>query len=139
MAGVEGTLEKADGAAEKALKADAPPDLVAEAKPLEAEKAEKAEKGDAAARLVVAADLVNGVVGRSPAGLTSGLSSLAFEVDVEAEGVTGGAVVERKGEEEKADLALGFCASGAGLVGVETEESGEADEAKAEKGEAVDE
>lgn len=136
MAGVEGTLEKADGAAEKALKADAPPDLVAEAKPLDAEKA---EKGDAAARLVVAADLVNGVVGRSPAGLTSGLSSLAFEVDVEAEGVTGGAVVERKGEEEKADLALGFCASGAGLIGVETEESGEADEAKAEKGEAVDE
>lgn len=136
LAGVEGTLEKADGAAEKALNADALPGLLADAKPL---VDEKAEKGDAAARLVVGAALVNGVVGRSPAGLAwDDLASSLFDVD--AAGVAGGPAVERKEEAENADLALGFCPSAApGLVGVETDASGEAEEANAEKGEAADE
>lgn len=64
-----GTLEKADGAVEKALNADAPlPLFGAAANPLvEA----KAENGDAEARLVVGAALVNGLAARSAAGAVS--------------------------------------------------------------------
>lgn len=127
-------LEKAEGAAEKALKADALVEEEVDAKGEAVEEEEedgfdeaeakplveaKAEKGDAEARLVVAALLVKerGVGATTGVGSAEGTSAEGTSAAVEAEadekevgiaGTAGGMEEERKGEAEKADLVLGF-------------------------------
>ena len=125
---VVGRLEKAEGAAEKALKAEEPGAVfVAAANPLvEA----KEENGEADARFVVGAALVKGV---EDAGLEDSAAGGCWLVD--AGTAARGTLDAEKVEAEKLDLAFGFCASAAGLA-VETEPRGDAFEAKAENGDA---
>lgn len=123
---------KADGVAENALKADEALDLPAAANPLvEA----KAEKGDAAARLVVGAALVKGVeVDATATGsVKAGLSV------VEAGGTAGGMDEAAKVAAENVDFVFGFCCSADGFASAGTEARGEEVEANAAKGEAVEE
>lgn len=124
-----GILENAEGAAEKALKAEGPGAFfVAAAKPLvEA----KEEKGEADARFVVGAALVKGVEElalEDAAGAWLGGVGTAARGTLDAEKV----------DAEKLDLAFGFCASASGLA-VAMDPRGDTFVEKAEKGDEVDE